>query len=54
VNICLMERDELKIIEIDSIIEDFTNEDIDKMLNEDVKRINSITYTCPTSFLTCC
>jgi hypothetical protein len=49
-----MERDELKIIEIDSIIEDFTNEDIDKMLNEDVKRINSITYTCPTSFLTCC
>ncbi len=43
----LLEREELKLIEIDSIIEDFTNEDIDKMLNEDIKRVTTLTYTCP-------
>lgn len=50
----LIKKEELKLIEIDFIIEDFTNEDIDKMLNEYSGRVASITYICPTSFFVCC
>lgn len=50
----LIKKEELKLIETESIIEDFTNEDIDKMLNEYSGRVASITYICPTSFFICC
>lgn len=47
----LIKREGFKLIEIDSIIEVFTNEDIDKILNEDSKRVISITYICQLVFL---
>lgn len=46
----LIKREGFKLIEIDSIIEVFTNEDIDKILNEDSKRVISITYICQLVF----